>query len=60
MSNRVPGEIDLPIHIAEKKYLTLEELKTLYDLLKSQYINYENEKALELIKKLRQIVRDDI
>jgi hypothetical protein len=43
-----------------KLFLTMEEVILIYDLLKNQYINYENEKALELIKKLRQIVMDDI
>lgn len=39
---------------------TLEEVKTLYALLEREYISYENAAALVLIKKLRNIVENDM
>jgi hypothetical protein len=38
--------------------LTKEELKTLYELLEHQYINYENIAAIQLIRKIRDILND--
>ena len=36
----------------DKKYLTIEELQVIYDLLKFQYISYENIEAQKLIRKI--------
>lgn len=38
------------------EYLTKEELLVIYNLLKHQYIDYENEPAIKLIRKINDIV----
>lgn len=52
-------DISICTCLKEETYLTLLELKVLYDLLKSQYISYENVPAITLIKKIRHILEDN-
>jgi len=47
------------VYCGEKKNtieFTQEEIKTLYKLLEHEYISYENTAALEIVRKLRNIV----
>lgn len=39
-------------------YLTIEELLTIYHLLEYQYISYENTEAINLVRKIRDIIND--
>lgn len=43
----------------EPKFLNINELKTMYMLLQSQYISYENPNAINLIRKVRSIIGED-
>lgn len=43
----------------EKQYLTLDEIRTLYNLLRNQYVSYENTKAIELLNKMEKLTRGD-
>ncbi len=36
--------------------LTIDEIKTLYNLLKHQYISYENIDAINLVRKLGRLI----
>lgn len=40
--------------------LTFDEMKTLYDLLAPQYISYENDKGIAVVRKLRQIIAEGV
>jgi len=50
------NEPSLKDYLDSDKYLTKEELKTLYNLLKYQYISYENIAAIQLVRKIRDIL----
>jgi len=41
------------------RYLDIDELKTLYELLQFQYISYENEPAILLMRKIRDIIESE-
>jgi hypothetical protein len=40
-------------------FLTKQELRVIYNLIKAQYISYDNPDALALIKKIRLILFQD-
>lgn len=39
--------------------ITIEELKTIYELVEHQYVSYENIEAIKLIRKIRSIIEMD-
>lgn len=39
--------------------LSLVEIETMYNLIKYQYVSYENEAGIQLIKKLREIIEGE-
>ena len=43
---------------SDDKYLTKEELKTIYELLEHEYISYENIAAIQLVRKIRNILNE--
>lgn len=52
-SNEEPSLKD---YLDSDGYLTIEELKTLYELLEHQYISYENIAVIQLVRKIRDIL----
>ena len=47
---------DGKVTIPNKLYLSIEELKTIYELLEHHYIDYENIAAIQLVRKIRDIL----
>lgn len=43
----------------EKKYLTKQELKVLYEHFKNEWISYDNDQIISLMKKISTIIHDE-
>jgi hypothetical protein len=50
----------VPTKSIETTYLNMNELKVIYNLLDSHYINYENVDAINLIRKIRNLIGEDV
>jgi hypothetical protein len=50
----------VPTKLMETTYLNMNELKVIYNLLDSHYINYENVDAINLIRKIRSLIGEDV
>lgn len=46
--------------VSSSPLLTVDEIRTLYNLLKAQYISYENDKGIAVVRKLRDLVGEDV
>ncbi len=50
----------IPDKSTETTYLNLNDLKVLYGLLDHQYVSYENVEAIQLIRKIRGLIGDEL
>ena len=52
-------ELILTPKVNMKPLLSIDEIKTIYNLLKNQYVNYENTEAIEVLNKMEKLVEGD-
>ena len=57
-SHSDPHNLLIPLEYIPVTYLTINELKILYNFLQWQHLPYDNQELQDLVKKIRKIINE--